>query len=74
LGRANEQLDYQFFVALFGKLYQRCVQHSPKLGATDFALKEKLFSLDASLIDVSMKLFPNANYNRMRFQPVDATR
>ena len=67
LGRANETLDYQFFVALFGKLYQRCVQHSPRHGVkSDFALKEKLFSLDASLIDVSMKLFPKANYNRMK--------
>lgn len=67
LGRANETLDYQFFVALFGKLYQRCVRHAPKQSMnSDFALKEKLFSLDASLIDVSMKLFPNANYNRMK--------
>ena len=67
LGRANETLDYQFFVDLFGKLYQRCANRSPKTGfAPAFSLKEKLFSLDASLIDVSMKLFPNANYNRMK--------
>lgn len=63
LGRANETLDYQFFVTLFERLYQRCANRSPK---EDFGLKEKLFSLDASLIDVSMKLFPTANYNRMK--------
>ncbi len=63
LGRANETLDYQFFSALFGQLYQRCMNRSAK---QDFALREKLFSLDASLIDVSMKLFPSANYNRMK--------
>ena len=63
LGRANETLDYQFFIALFGQLYQRCMNRSSK---QDFDLKEKLFSLDASLIDVSMKLFPTANYNRMK--------
>ena len=63
LGRANETLDYQFFIALFGTLYQRCINRSPK---QDFGLKEKLFSLDASLIDVSMKLFPSANYKRMK--------
>lgn len=63
LGRANEALDYQFFIALFGQLYQRCMNRSAK---QDFGLKEKLFSLDASLIDVSMKLFPSANYNRMK--------
>lgn len=63
LGRANETLDYQFFSALFAQLYQRCINRSHK---QDFGLKEKLFSLDASLIDVSMKLFPSANYNRMK--------
>lgn len=39
------------------------MNRSPK---QDFGLKEKLFSLDASLIDVSMKLFPSANYNCMK--------
>ncbi|MDD2833756.1 MAG: IS4 family transposase [Methylotenera sp.] len=63
LGRANGTLDYQFFVTLFGRLYARCANRSPK---QDFGLKEKLFSLDASLIDVSMKLFPTTNYNRMK--------
>jgi putative transposase len=48
---------------LFGKLYERCINRSPK---KDFGLKEKLFSLDASLIDVSLKLFPSANYNSMK--------
>jgi len=67
LGRANESLDYRFFVSLFGTLYQRCANSSPKQGATpNFDFKEKLFSLDASLLDVSMKLFPSANYNNMK--------
>lgn len=63
LGRANEALDYGFYQNLFAKLYQNCINRSPK---QDFGLKEKLFSLDASLIDVSMKLFPTANYNCMK--------
>ena len=63
LGRANETLDYKFYQNLFGKLYQGCINRSSK---QDFGLKEKLFSLDASLIDVSMKLFPSANYNTMK--------
>ena len=67
LGRANETLDYQFFVSLFGRLYQRCANRSYRQGvAPNFNFKEKLFSLDASLIDVSMKLFPNASYNCMK--------
>jgi putative transposase len=32
LGRANELLDYQFFVSLFGRLYQRCaIDHSNRV-------------------------------------------
>jgi len=31
-----------------------------------FRFKHKLFSLDASLIDASLKIFPWANYNNMK--------
>jgi hypothetical protein len=63
LGRANEKLDFSFYEALFARLYQQASHKAPRHG---FALPEKLFSLDASLIDVSMKLFPQANYNSMK--------
>jgi hypothetical protein len=63
LARANEQLDFHFYETLFAYLYARASQNAPRHG---FAFKEKLFSLDASLIDVSMKLFPQENYNRMK--------
>lgn len=63
MGRANEQLDFRFYEDLFAHLYQWASQRAPRHG---FALREKLFSLDASLIDVSMRLFPQANYNRMK--------
>lgn len=63
LGRANEQLDYQFYERLFNSLYQRCVQAAP---GHAFRFKCKLFSLDATLIDISMKVFPWANYNGMK--------
>lgn len=63
LGRANEQLGYQFYAELFGSLYKRCVQQAPRHG---LRFKVKLFSLDASLLDVSMKVFPWANYNTMK--------
>lgn len=63
LGRANEKLDFAFYEALFARLYQQAGHKAPRHG---FALPEKLFSLDASLIDVSMKLFPQANYNSMK--------
>jgi len=63
LGRVNEQLDYRFYEGLFQGLYQRCTSDRRSHG---FRFKNKLFSLDASLIDVSMKVFPWANYGRKK--------
>jgi Transposase DDE domain/Domain of unknown function (DUF4372) len=63
LGRANERLDYGFYESLFATLYARCTCHAPRHG---FRFKGKLFSLDGSLIDLSMKLFPWADYNRKK--------
>lgn len=63
LGRADKQLDYRFYEALFATLYKRCIQHAPGHG---FRFKGKLFSLDGSLIDLSMKIFPWADYNRKK--------
>ena len=63
LSRANQTLDSKFYEELFEKLYARCAGRSPK---HKFRFKRKLFSLDASLLDVSMKVFPNAEYNKMK--------
>ena len=63
LSRANQTLSSSFYEELFGKLYARCHSRSPQ---HKFRFKRKLFSLDASLLDVSMKVFPNAEYNRMK--------
>jgi len=63
LARANEQRDAEFYTHLFEVLYRRCMQHSPRHG---FRFKNKLFSLDGSLLDASMKLFPWADYNRKK--------
>jgi len=63
LGRANEKLDYRFYEGLFQSLYQLCMSNRRRHG---FRFKNKLFSLDASLIDVSMKVFPWANFGRKK--------
>ena len=63
LGRANEQLDYRFYEGLFQSLYQRCMSSTRSHG---FRFQHKLFSLDASLIDVSMQVFPWADFNRKK--------
>lgn len=61
--RANEKLDYQFYSDLFSKLYKQCTHQAPK---HKFRFKSKLFSLDGSLIDLSMKIFPWADYNKKK--------
>ena len=63
LARANERRDAIFYTQLFELLYQRCAQHAPRHG---FRFRRKLFSLDGTLLDASMKLFPWADYNRMK--------
>jgi Domain of unknown function (DUF4372) len=55
LSRVNEQQPYTFYEALFAQLYQRCQGLAPAHG---FRFKNKLYSLDASLIDLSLSIFP----------------
>ncbi len=53
----TKKLDPDFYQKLFYKLYQRCGQ-SGGVPTKRFRFKGKLFSLDGSLIDLSMKVFP----------------
>ena len=63
LSRINQTLDFRFYESLFSTLYSLCQNRS---GKHRFRFKGKLFSLDASLLDVSMKVFPQANYNNRK--------
>lgn len=63
LSRANEQRDAEFYTRLFEVLYQRCMKQAPRHG---FRFKNKVFSLDGSILNASMKLFPWADYNRKK--------
>ena len=60
LARANENLTADFYRELFGALYAR-LQNTHSVPGKRFRFKGKLFSLDGSLIDLSMKVFPWAN-------------
>ncbi len=55
LARVNEQQPHAFYEALFATLYQRC---QPKAPGHRFRFKNLLYSIDSSLIDLSLKLFP----------------
>lgn len=61
LSRVNERQSYSLYEALFARLYQRCQGIAPAHG---FRFKNKLYSLDASLIDLSLQIFPWAHFAR----------
>jgi hypothetical protein len=60
---ANNMRPASFYEALFEKLYQRCRLISPK---HKFKFKNKLYSLDASVIDLSLGAFPWASFRRTK--------
>lgn len=59
LARLNKEQPASLYEALFNKLYSRCKGLAPKHG---FRFKNPLYSLDASLIDLSLKIFPWSHY------------
>lgn len=61
LARVNEQQPYTLYEALFSQLYRQCQGRS---GSHRFRFKNKLYSLDSSLIDLSLAIFPWADFNR----------
>jgi len=60
---ANNKRPAWLYQALFEKLYQRCRMISPK---HKFKFKNKLYSLDASVIDLSLGAFPWASFRRTK--------
>ena len=63
LSRVNASQPYQLYEALFAKLLARCQAHAPK---HNFKFKNKLYSLDASTIDLCLKVFPWARFRTTR--------
>ena len=56
---ANNKRPCAMFEALFGELYTRCLSQAPK---HKFSFENRLFSLDASVIDLCLTLFPWAKF------------
>lgn len=59
LGRVNERQPSSLFGALFGRLVTRCQAVAPR---HRLRFKAPLYSLDASMIDLTLALFPWADY------------
>jgi Transposase DDE domain/Domain of unknown function (DUF4372) len=60
---ANSQRPASFFEALFGVMYRRCQPLAPK---HKFRFKNKLFSLDATVVSLCLSLFPWARFRRTK--------
>ncbi len=59
LARVNEKQPYTLYETLFAKLLSRCQGIAPRHG---FRFKNKLYSLDASTIDLCLSVFPWAKF------------
>ncbi len=59
LARVNEKQPYTLNEQLAGKLLSQCQAHAPRHG---FRFKNKLYSLDASTIDLCLSFFPWARF------------
>jgi putative transposase len=63
LARVNEQQPYTLYQELFGKLYTQAQAQAQALAPRHgFRFKNKLYSIDGSLIDLSLTIFPWSKY------------
>lgn len=59
LARVNEKQPYALYEAIFAKLFSRCQGLAPRHG---FRCKNKLYSLDASTLELCLSVFPWAKF------------
>lgn len=64
LSRANEQQPHQMYEALFQRLLVRCQDLAPRNRRFKFKDSAKLYLLDATMIDLTLSLFPWAKYRK----------
>lgn len=64
LAYANEHRPWELYQRVFSQLYQRCSQQFA--GKKKFRFKNKLLSLDSSIIDLSVTLFDWAKFRRTK--------
>jgi hypothetical protein len=60
---ANNKRPASFYEALFGRLYQQCLPLAPK---HKFRFKNKLYSLDATVVSLCLSVFPWASFRRTK--------
>ena len=63
LSDANNQRDYHVYEGLFYRLFERCKNVTPK---HKFRFKNPLYSLDATVIDLCLSLYPWAKFRKRK--------
>jgi hypothetical protein len=63
LADANEHRSYEIYETLFMKLYQQCLVQAPE---HRFRFSNKLYSFDASVVDLCLSVFPWAKFRRTK--------
>ncbi|HID67209.1 MAG TPA: IS4 family transposase, partial [Roseibacterium sp.] len=63
LARVNEKQPHALYEEVFGKLLAKCQGSAP---SHSLRFKHKLYSLDASMIELTCSLFPWAKYQRRK--------
>ncbi len=61
--RVNNEQPWQLYQALFNKLYSRC---QPLASKHSFKFQNKLYSMDASTIDLCLNVFPWAEFRKAK--------
>ncbi len=63
LSDANNRRDYRIFEEMFYSLLGRCKGHTPK---HSFRFKNPLYSIDATVIDLCLSVFPWAKFRKTK--------
>ena len=66
LAYANRHRPWQLYQTVFGQLLEKCQGVVAQRGGKTFRFKNKLMSLDASVIDLSLSLFDWARFRRTK--------
>jgi hypothetical protein len=67
LAYANENRPWELYQTIFGQLLEKCrAEVAARGGRKKFRFKNKLMSLDGSIIDLSASMFDWAKYKRTK--------
>ena len=66
LSYANRHRPWQLYQTVFGQLLEKCQGVAAQRGGKKFRFKNKLMSLDSSVIDLSLSLFDWAKFRRTK--------